>query len=59
MGVRCVQASLGAFAALKVDGSVVVWGDRDQGGETSQELREVKEPLGGHYIAAIQLVYTI
>lgn len=45
VAVRCVQASGGAFAALRQDGTVVVWGDRDQGGETSQELREVTEPL--------------
>ena len=31
--LRSVQASIGAFAALRADGSVVVWGQRGPGGD--------------------------
>ena len=35
-GVRAVASAARAFAAIKVDGSVVAWGDRLAGGDVSQ-----------------------
>ena len=35
-GVAHVVATESAFAAVKEDGSVVTWGDSDQGGDSSQ-----------------------
>ena len=40
-GVREVCASGAAFAALKIDGSVVTWGHRDYGGDS----RSVRDEL--------------
>ena len=33
-GVQSVTGSLGAFAAVKSDGSVVAWGNREYGGDS-------------------------
>lgn len=41
-GVRLVQASLGAFAALLEDGSVVTWGDAEHGADSSQVQHQLK-----------------
>jgi hypothetical protein len=37
-----VQASLGAFAALLEDGSVVTWGDAEHGADSSQVQHQLK-----------------
>ena len=34
--VICVRSADHAFAALKADGSVVTWGDRRHGGDSSE-----------------------
>ena len=39
--IQHVQASYGAFAALRHDGAVVAWGDWDSGGNAKEELRGV------------------
>ncbi|CAE7213344.1 rsmH [Symbiodinium pilosum] len=44
--VTSVQASIGAFAALRADGSVVVWGQRGPGGDCTHvqdQLKDVRE----------------
>ena len=33
-GVQQIQASKGAFAAVLTDGTVVTWGNEDQGGDS-------------------------
>ena len=45
-GVQQIQASNGAFAAIREDGSVVAWGDADCGGDSSavrNQLRGVQQ----------------
>ena len=42
-GVQTIVTSRSAFAAVKVDGSVVTWGDPDSGGDSSG----VAEQLSG------------
>ena len=42
-GVTAIYASLGAFAAIKTDGSVVTWGDPERGGDSGA----VANDLGG------------
>ena len=46
VSVRAIQASSGAFAAIKYDGSVVTWGYRIYGGDSSavqENLIQVQE----------------
>ena len=48
--VRVIEASHSAFCALRLDGSVVTWGDPAAGGETCGDVqRQLKEvgPLDG------------
>merc|ERR1719362_2746561 len=42
-GVRDIFANEWAFAALKCDGSVVVWGDTGKGGNTSMVANQLAE----------------
>ena len=40
--VKCIQAAVGAFAAIRVDGSVVTWGHAEVGGDS----RHISTQLG-------------
>ena len=41
-GVRQIQATIGAFAAILEDGSVVTWGDANSGGDSSVDQDQLK-----------------
>ena len=41
-GVRQIQATGGAFAAILADGSVVTWGDAEDGGDSSAVRDQLK-----------------
>lgn len=41
--VQAIQASFGAFAALLSDGSVVTWGDPQDGGDSSAVKHQLKK----------------
>ena len=48
-GVLHVAGSMGAFAAVKDDGSVVTWGDEEPGGD-SDEIRDQLTCGGRHVV---------
>ena len=47
----CVEATQRAFAAIRSDGSVVTWGDRDAGGHSNDVQKHLKS------VAHIQATY--
>ena len=55
--MRLIQASVGAFAAILGDGSVITWGRADVGGDSSavrHQLRDVQQiQASDHAFAAI------
>ena len=43
--VQCARSKRRAFAALKNDGSVIAWGDANNGGDTTDVAKQLKDSV--------------
>ena len=53
-GVRQIQATVGAFAAILADGSVVTWGAAEYGGDSSAVQHQLR---GVHQIQSTSCAF--